>query len=819
MGSEGRRSSGPAVKTYVKNSYEEVLKMLQVDPEFGLSDAEVKERVRRYGSNDIPEKKESIIRTFGKKFWGLTAWMLELTIVVSYLLHRYVDVYVIAALLVLNSIIGLVQEQRASKAVEMLKSRLEVTARVKRNGRWTSVRAHDVVPGDIVRVRAGDYVPADVKLIVDQNLSVDESALTGESMDSEKGLNAVIYSGSVVRRGEATGVVVATGVSTLYGRTTQLVQTARPKLHMEEVTSRVVEWLLAMVGTMAVAVLFVSYIRGEYILQVVPLILVLIVFAVPVALPAMFTVSMAYGSLELSKKGVLVTRLSASEDAASMDVLCADKTGTITMNRVSVAQVVAYNGFREEDVIIFGATASQEANKDPIDEAFVSAARERGLPIKTYRQEEFVPFDPSTRKTEAVVVSQTGDRFRVVKGSVETVLQSCEGMDRTLVQGDMDSLAAKGYRAIAVAILGTNDSGYRLCGLVGLYDMPRPDSKSLISKLKELGISVKMLTGDALPVAREVGKEVGLGDSILRASDLRTRFQGDEKAAARLAASSSGFAEIYPEDKYMIVKSLQTAGHITGMTGDGINDAAALKQAEVGIAVSTATDVAKGAASVVLTEEGLSGIVDLVRIGRMIYQRIVTWTINKIVKTFQVAVFIAVAFLITGVYVVSALDVVLLLFSIDFVTISIATDTVRWSGQPDRWKVSSLAKVGIWLGVLSVLEMFGMLFIALKVFGLTGDIGRLNTLMFAALFYQGIFTVLIVRERGNFWRSRPSKILLLSMGLDMIAVGALVLFGFPGFPPIEVEQLLLTVVFMLLFTLMINNFFKVTLMKKYGLTK
>ena len=742
--------------------------------------------------------------------------MLELTMFLSYLLQDYFDVYIIGALLLVNAAIGFAQEQKASGALEALKERLQVNARVLRDGKWQTVSAKELVPGDIVRVRAGDFVPADLKVIEGSELGVDQSALTGESMTVEKREDDVLFSGATVKRGETNAVVVATGASTLFGKTTELLQTARPKLHMEEVTSKVVRWLLVMVGALIALVLAGSYVDGTNLLQVLPLALVLIVFAVPVALPAMFTVSMAMGSLELAKKGVLVTRLSASEDAASMDILCADKTGTITANKLSVTSVMAAEGFDDDDVIANGALASQEANQDPIDAAFISAAGERNLLRASFIQKQFVPFDPKTRRTEAVIVSD-GKEFRVMKGAVEAVAQACgSDLQRAGIEEKMNDFAARGYRTLAVAVSGP-DGALRFCGLAALYDAPRPDSKKLIGELTGLGVSVKMLTGDALPIAREISNQIGLGDSLVRASDLKSEMEKQPSKAAEIAEKSSGFAEIYPEDKYLIVKSLQSAGHITGMTGDGVNDAPALRQAEVGIAVSNATDVAKGAASAVLTGEGLSNIVALVEVGRMIYQRIVTWTLNKVVKTFQVAVFIALAFFLTGYYVVSALDIILLLFFLDFVTISLSTDRVRWSRQPERWNVTGLVKVGVLLGGVTVIELFGLLFLGLRYLGLSGDIGRLQTFDFAALFYLGIFTVLVVRERGLFWNSVPSRTLMTALMADMILVGVLVTVGVPGMTPIPLTSLALVFSYVMVLSLTLNDRVKHVLMGRFGI--
>lgn len=794
----------------------EALKELRSDPARGLSKEEAEVRLSRYGRNEVPERRTSPALRLARKFWGLTAWMLELTMLLSFLLRNYLDVYVIGALLVVNAAIGFAQEQKASHAMETLRERLQVNARVLRDGGWQAVPAKELVPGDIVRVRAGDFVPADLKIIDESNLGVDQSALTGESMVAEKKEDEILFSGATVKRGEANAVVVATGASTFFGMTTELLQTARPKLHMEEVTSKVARWLLVMVGVLMVLIMAWSYIEGLDLLQVLPLALVMVVFAVPVALPAMFTVSMAIGSLELAKKGVLVTRLSASEDAASMDILCADKTGTITSNKLSITDVISAEGFHDDDVIANGALASQEANQDPIDVAFISAAKERNLVSDSYVQKRFIPFDPKTRRTEALVVSGRGE-YRVMKGAAETVAQAC-GLDlRGAGMGrKMDDFAARGYRTLAVAVSGP-DSVLRFCGLVALYDAPRPDSKKLIRELAELGVFVKMLTGDALPIAREISSQVGLGDSLVRASDLKSETEKQPSKAIEVAEKSSGFAEIYPEDKYLIVKSLQAGGHITGMTGDGINDAPALRQAEVGIAVSNATDVAKGAASAVLIDAGLSNIVGLVKVGRMIYQRIVTWTLNKIVKTFQVAVFIALAFFLTGYYVVSALDIILLLLFLDFVTISLSTDGVRWSRLPEKWNVTGLVKVGVLLGGVTVAELLGLLFLGLRYLGLSDDIASLQTFSFAALFYLGIFTVLIVRERGLFWNSAPSRTLMVALIADMVLVAGLVTAGMPGVAPISLASLALVFSYAVAFSLAVNDRVKHALMVKFGI--
>src|SRR5579863_8939845 len=622
-------------------SISDTLAVLHADPESGLTHAEVDVRRKEYGYNEVKEKQSHPALKFLAKFWGISAWMLELIMVLSAVLGNYSDLAVVGALLLVNAVLGFMQEHRAEGVVEALRRRLQVGARVRRDSNWQVIPARELVPGDIVRVRAGDVIPADVKLL-DGALTVDQSALTGESKDADKAPGEVLSSGSVVHRGEGNGVVMLTGAKTYFGRTTQLVQDARPKLHIEAVVAKVVRWLFVIVGALLGMVVVLSLIRGVSLVEMVPLMLVLLMSAVPVALPVMFTVSMAVGSKELAKRGVLVTRLSAAEDAATMDVLCVDKTGTITMNQLAVTDVIPLAQAKEADVLFAGALASQEANQDRIDLAFLAAAKAHhvfdGLPAVT--PVSFAPFDAKSRRTEAVV-EQNGQRLRVMKGAVRTVAEACglQPAEIEALEARVSAAAAKGYRTLAVA-RGFDMGAPALVGLVSLYDPPRPDAKQLIATLLDLGVSVKMLTGDALPVALEIGKGVGL-PNILRVADLKAARAVAGNEAVDLLAGADGFAEVYPEDKYIVVQHLQAAGHVTGMTGDGVNDAPALRQAEVGIAVSTATDVAKGAASVVLTEPGLTNILALVEQGRTIYQRVLTWIVNKISRTILKAAFVA----------------------------------------------------------------------------------------------------------------------------------------------------------------------------------
>ncbi len=735
--------------------------------------------------------------------------MLEVAIVLSAVLGKYLDVYIIAALLLVNAVLGFIQEQQATRAVKALKQKLQLQARVLRDGVWQTVNAAEIVPGDVVRVRSGDFVPADFK-ILDSEVTVDQSAITGESLPVEKNAGDVVYSGSLVKKGEVTGVITATGVQTMYGKTAQLVQFAKPKLHMEGVISNLMKWLLVMVVSLLLVAAAVSWARGLNLLDLLSLALVLLVAAIPVALPTMFTITMALGSYELAGKGVLVTRLSASEDAALMDVLCVDKTGTITENKLTVADTAEMGNYTEEDTLIFGELASQRANQDPIDLAFFAAVDDKKIRLDEFKQTKFTPFDPSTRRTEAIVEKQ-GQTLRVTKGAVSSITEVCQPTKEELaeINSKTDAFAEKGYRVIAVAA-GKESGRMDVVGLVALYDKPRPESAKLITKLRSLGIAVKMLTGDSQPIATQIAKEVGLGEKITRMADVEKNV-GNAVVAAEIVDEMDGFAEIYPEGKYRIVKGLQVENHVVGMTGDGINDAAALKQAEVGIAVSNATDVAKGSASVVLTEEGLSNVVDLVITGRMIYQRILTWIFNKIVKTFQVILFVIVAFLLTGLFVVGAFQVVLLLFLVDFVTISLSTDNVTPSEKPESWNISPLVKGATLLGVATVIESLGLLYLGLNYLGLSNT-GMLNTFSFDMLLFGGLFTIFVVRERSNFWNSKPSRPLLTAVAVDIIISSLISIIGIPGLTPIPPLYVAMALGWFFVFALLLNDQLKTRLL-------
>ncbi|MFP3164669.1 MAG: plasma-membrane proton-efflux P-type ATPase [Acidianus sp.] len=771
---------------FEKMSIEETLTQLNTSLK-GLTEKEAEERIKKYGYNEVKEKKESPVVKFLKKFWAPVPWMLEVTIVITYILGKYLDMYIILFLLVFNSIVSFIQERRAENAVELLKQKLNVKARVLRDGQWKVIPARLLVPGDVVHIRLGDIVPADIKLFEGEVL-VDQSALTGESVPVEKGKGNVVYSGSIIRRGEASGIVIATGAKTYFGKTTELVQTAKAESHLEKLIMNIVKYLIIVDVALVIALFVFSLAVGVKLSDVLPFSLIVLIASVPVALPATFTIAMALGSQELARKGILVTRLTASEDAASMDVLNLDKTGTITENRMRVGDPIPAEGFTKEEVVKYAYMASDEASQDPIDTAVIACLRENNIAPGNYERLEFKPFDPSTKRTEALVKTEN-NVFRVVKGAPQVIAELAEVPDLKNYYSTLEELSKRGYRTISVAI-GDKEGKLKLVGILPLYDRPRKDSREFIEEIKRLNVKPKMVTGDNELIAREIARQVDIGDVICNINEIK-KLEGKERI--KKVEECDVFAEVFPEDKYFIVKTLQEGGHYVGMTGDGVNDAPALKQAEVGIAVANATDVAKASASMVLTHEGLTDIVEAIKTGRRIYQRMLTYTINKIIKTLQVVLFLTLSFFIVRFFVTTPFDVILLLFANDFVTMSIATDNVRYSQKPERLDAGKIVKASLILASLVVAESFFSLWLALY---LRMSINEIHTFIFDMLVFTGQFTVYMVRERRSMWSSRPSNFLLISSIFDIIFISTISVLGILVYPiPLQYVLLILGVSF------------------------
>lgn len=729
----------------------------------GLSSAEAARRLAQFGPNLIPESKPRLWLNLLRRLWGPVPWMLETAVILEVILGKYLEAGVIAVLIVFNAVFSALQEKRSADALAMLRNRLQLNARVLRDGVWQSLPVSQLVPGDTIHIRMGDVIPADVRLL-DGSLLVDQSSLTGESLPVEVNAGQEGFAGALARHGEATAEVTATGVSTRFGQTAELVRQAHYRSNLERVVFSVTRSLIILDGILALVALgYALWVKHYALLEILPFVLILLVASVPVALPATFTIATALGAQDLAHRGVLVTNLAAIEEAAGMDVLCTDKTGTITLNHLRVADVHPFAAGDAGTLLRLAAMASDPATQDPIDLAILAEAQRRGVTVDPSARRAFEPFAPETKRSEAQF-EQDGGLVRVAKGAPHAIAPLCTTPPDDLEE-EVARLASQGYRVLAVA--HGNATTMQFSGLVLLEDPPRPDSAALIESLKSLGVRVIMITGDSRPTAQAVAHQVGLGERTCGPEDLVPPLPSE--------ITCDVFAEVLPEHKFALVQALQKAGHITGMTGDGVNDAPALKQAQVGIAVANATDIAKAAASLVLTQPGLGNIVSAIQVSRQIYQRMVTYTLNKIVKTIQIAGFLALGLILTGEFVVTPLLVILLLLANDFATMSIATDNVRASSKPDRWHISAMLVLALSLGIPLLLLTLSIFWVGRDILHL--PLAQLQTLSFITLVFSAQGMVYLVRERQHFWTSRPGRWLMLASSVAVLCTILLATMG------------------------------------------
>lgn len=730
----------------------------------GLSTGEAAARLAQAGPNLIEQHEGSAWRRLGSRFWAPVPWMLEAVIVLQLALGRRLEATVIAALLVFNAVAAQWQERRARDALTLLCQRLQVTARVLRDGRWQVVSAQEVVPGDVLHLRTGDIVAADLELF-EGSVSLDQSTLTGESLPVDAGSGGRAYTGAVVQRGEASGFVTATGSHTFFGRTAELVRHATAPSHMQMTILAIVKRLVIFDLGLVVLVAVFAAVHHLPALEAVEFALMLLVASVPVALPATYTLATALGSQSLARQRVLVTRLPAVEDAAAMDTLVSDKTGTLTQNHLTFAAVRALAPDTSDDEVLRAAAlASDDATQDPIDLALMARARDRGLLESTPVRTAFLPFDPTTRRSEADYLLD-GRPWRAVKGGSGAIAALCgvDDRERDILERAESSLAADGMRVLAVA--AGESQGLRLLGVVGLSDPVRPDAAALIARLSELGVRVRMATGDGLETALAVGKRLALGQRVCHA---------DAGSLGNVEACDL-FARVLPEDKHAIVQALQHEGHVTGMTGDGVNDAPALRKAEVGVAVASATDVAKASAGAVLTEPGLAGVLALVTEGRQVHRRMLTYTLNKTLKTFEITILLTLGLWLTGEFVISSTLIVLLLCTNDFVTMATASDRVPPAPRPQRWRVGSLMAGSLALALLSVTFAAGFYAWARGAYALGPDQAR--TLAFLLLVFTNQAHVYVLRIDGALWSMPPSRPMLWATGVDIAVVASLAGIG------------------------------------------
>lgn len=771
MASRTGNSAAKSVNGLDKAPLAVVERQLQTSPQ-GLTAAEAHSRLGTYGPNELVEHRVNPILKFLSYFWGPIPWMIEAAAVLSAVVQHWSDFAIISVLLASNAVVGFWEEFHAGNAIAALKATLALKAKVKRDGAWVTVPARELVPGDIVRLRIGDVVPADARLLEDQPMEIDQSALTGESLPVSRTQGDAVYSGAVVKQGEGDGLVYATGTATFFGRTAQLVEGTRLVSHFQRAVLKIGDFLIVIAVALVALILLVALFRGDPILTTLQFALVLTVAAIPVALPTVLSVTMAVGARVLARKQAVVTRLAAIEELAGVDLLCTDKTGTLTQNRLTLGEPFTLPGVQSSDIILAAALASRAEDQDAIDAAVLET--QKTVP-PGYEIKKFQPFDPVSKRTEAQVHDQDGKAFSVSKGAPQVILALAANGEQISadINRAVQGFASRGFRSLGVA-RRDGDGVWRMLGILPLFDPPREDSKSTIAAAKGLGLRVKMVTGDQVAIAREIAHELDLGDEII---DARLFSEGGATGAVldEQIDRADGFAQVYPEHKYRIVESLRQRGHIVGMTGDGVNDAPALKKADAGIAVSGATDAARAAADIVLLTPGLSVIIDAIRESRRIFQRMNTYAIYRIAETIRVLLFMTLSILIFNFYPVTAVMIVLLALLNDGAILSIAYDNVRPSNKPEAWDMHGVLSVASVLGLLGVFASFGLFYLAQTHFHL--DREHIQTLMYLKLSVAGHLTVFVTRTRGPFWSIRPAAALVVAVVSTQIIATLVAVYG------------------------------------------
>jgi H+-transporting ATPase len=749
------------------SSLTEVKAQLGYSPD-GLSDDEAQRRLQRYGYNELAEVKINPILKFLSYFWGPIPWMIEAAAILSAVVQHWPDFYIILVLLVANAGVGFWEEYQAGNAIAALKAKLALQARVRRDGKWTSIAARELVPGDVIRMRLGDIVPADARLLEGDPVEVDQSALTGESLPVTRKTGEGVYSGSIIRQGEIEALVYGTGQNTYFGKTAQLVQEAHTVSHFQRAVLKIGDYLIVLAAVLVLLILTVALFRGDPMATTLQFALVLTVAAIPVALPTVLSVTMAVGAKVLAAKQAIVSRLASIEELAGIDVLCSDKTGTLTQNKLTLGEPFNVEGNTAEQVILSGALASRAENQDPIDLAVIGGVKD-SRQLESYRITHFLPFDPVHKRTEAAVTTRDGKTFKVTKGAPQVILAlaSNAAQVQPAVDQAINGFAARGFRSLGVA--RTNEQGqWQFLGVLPLYDPPREDSKATIATARQMGVNVKMVTGDQLAIGRETAKQLGLGTNLLDASGFSDTRHHETGQLAESIEKADGFAQVFPEHKFHIVEVLQQRKHIVGMTGDGVNDAPALKKADAGVAVSGATDAARAAAAIVLLTPGLSVIIDAIKESRKIFQRMTSYAIYRIAETIRVLLFMTLSILVFNFYPVTAVMIVLLALLNDGAILSIAFDKVRYSNRPEAWNMRSVLGIATVLGVAGVIASFGLFYLGERVFHLSREF--IQPLMYLKLSVAGHLTIFLTRTRGPFWSMRPARILFVAViGTQVVA--------------------------------------------------
>jgi H+-transporting ATPase len=752
----------------------EVEKKLGSSPD-GLTDAEAKKRLAQYGPNEIEEKKTNLILKFLSYFWGPIPWMIEAAVILSGVVRHWPDFFIILVLLVANAVVGFWEEHQAANAVDALKASLAIKARVKRDGRWVNPPARELVPGDTIRLRLGDIVPADARLLDGDEIEVDQSALTGESLPATRQSGEAVFSGSIVRQGEIGALVYATGTKTYFGRTAELVQGAHTISHFQKAVLRIGNYLIVFAVVMVAAIIAVAIYRGDPILATLQFALVLTVAAIPVAMPTVLSVTMAVGARLMAKKKAIVSKLVAIEELSGVDVLCADKTGTLTQNKLTLGDPFCVSDVSADQVVLNGALASRSENNDTIDLAVLGGLKDKEA-LKAYEVTHFQPFDPVHKRTEATVKAKDGKTFKVTKGAPQVILKlAANNVEvKAAVDKAVNEFAARGFRSLGVA-RSEGDGPWQFVGVLPLFDPPREDAKETIALALKMGVKIKMVTGDALAIAKETAKKLDMGANILDAASLGDSKKEETEEVSESIEKADGFAQVFPEHKFHIIDVLQKHGHMVGMTGDGVNDAPALKQADCGIAVSGASDAARAAAAIVLLTPGLSVIIDAIKESRRIFQRMNSYAIYRIAETLRVLLFMTAAIIFFNFYPLTAVMIVMLALLNDGAILSIAYDNVHYRNKPEAWNMRMVLGIATVLGVIGPIASFGLFYLGDRVFHLSHK--QLQPMMYLMLSVAGHLTIFLTRTRGPFWSIRPAAILCLATGGTQILATFIAVYG------------------------------------------